>query len=118
MSTGINITDLSNNEQETGYSLAVSEAENQNELQEMKQLRTELRILNQYIKNLRFVTYESQLEDMKDDRRIKQNRVQDIRRLRHKRAQQKYDSGNGKEKNRARAKKYWREKKAKQKSVE
>ena len=100
--------------QEFNDPLAISEEESKAELQEMKQLRREVRILSQYINNLQFLTYASQLDDMKKDREKKQNRIADIRKLRHKRAQKKYDSGKGKEKNRARAKKYWQDKKAKE----
>ncbi len=100
--------------QEFADSLAISDEKNEAELQEMKQLRREIRILSQYINNLQFLTYPAQLDDMKKDREKKQKRIAEIRKIRHKRSQKKYDNGKGKEKNRARAKKYWQDKKAKE----
>jgi len=83
------------------------------ELEEMKQLRKEVRVLGQYIKNLVYLAYPTQREVMKRDRDQKIERIKEIQKIRHKRAQRKYDQGNGKEKNRMRAKKYWQSKKKK-----
>ncbi len=85
------------------------------ELEEMKQLRREVRVLGQYIKHLVYLTYPTQREVMKRDRDKKLERIKEIQKIRHKRAQRKYDQGNGREKNKLRAKKYWQNKKKKDK---
>ncbi len=96
-----------NHDNEIEHSLS----DHREELEEMKQLRKEVRVLGQYIRNLVYLTYPTQREVMKRDREKKLERIKEIQKIRHKRAQRKYDQGNGKEKNKLRAKKYWQNKK-------
>jgi len=92
----------------------ISLPDHMEELHEMKQLRKEVRVLKQYIKNLVYLTYPTQCEVLKQDMTNKLARISEIQKIRHKRAQRKYDRGNGREKNKIRAKKYWQNKKEKE----
>jgi len=82
------------------------------ELDRMRHLRKQIELFDEYART-EFLTdlYPEQrvriLERVSDYRKELEN----IRKARHKRAQQKYDQGNGREKNRIRAKKNYHKKK-------